>query len=173
MYHVSRQGSVKNLLSKRPSSTVTVLKTMLVPARYSMERWSYTLQRVTGVVVTLYFVLHVVETGNFIGGPTVWSVPPYELAKAYYEEVKEYLHNPLFDAGLVVIGWMVAFHTINGLRLTLAHFGITLGRPSRVEPETPPRSFSPLQRAIFWLSIALAVFAVVYSLNALFGVFAR
>jgi len=146
---------------------------MLVPVRYSVERWSYTLQRVTGVVVTLYFVLHVIETGNFIGGPTVWNVPPYDFAKSYYEHIKEFLHNPIFDVGLVVIGWMVAFHAINGLRLTLAHLGITLGRPSRVEPEAPPRSFSTLQRAVFWLSIALAVFAVVYSLNALMGVFAR
>ena len=146
---------------------------MLVPIGYSVERWSYTLQRVTGVVVTLYFVLHVIETGNFIGGPTVWYVPPYEFAKAYYEEVKEFLHNPIFDVGLVVIGWMVAFHAINGIRLTLAHFGITLGRPSRVEPESPPKSFSTIQRAIFWISIALAVFAAVYSLNALMGVFAR
>lgn len=60
---------------------------MLVPVRYSVERWSYTLQRVTGVVVTLYFVMHVISTGNFIGGPTVWYVPPYDFAKAYYEHV--------------------------------------------------------------------------------------
>ncbi|MEN3047750.1 MAG: hypothetical protein ABDH63_03095 [Candidatus Caldarchaeales archaeon] len=147
-----------------------VLKTMLVPVGYTVERWSYTLQRVTGVVVTLYFVLHVVETGNFIGGPSVWYVPSKDFAAAYYQHVKELLHNPLFDAGLIVIGWMLAFHTINGIRLTLAHFGVTLGRPARVDPESPPRSFSSLQRAIFWASIALATFAAVYSVDALFGV---
>ncbi|MDW8041380.1 MAG: hypothetical protein RMJ75_01060 [Nitrososphaerota archaeon] len=150
-----------------------VLKTMLVPAGYSVERWSYTLQRVTGVVVTLYFVLHVVETGNFVGGPGIWYVPSKEFAASYYEHVKELLHNPIFDAGLVIIGWMVAFHTINGVRLTLAHFGITLGKPARVDPESPPKSFSNFQRAIFWASIALATFAAVYSVDALFGVLSR
>jgi len=171
---VSVSGSERRTATpfRRTSSTVTVLKTMLFPSRYSLERWSYTLQRITGVVVTLYFVLHVIETGNFVGGPSVWYVPPYDYARAYYEEIREFLHNPVFDVGLVIIGWMVAFHAVNGLRLTLAHFGVTLGRPSRVEPEAPPRSFSPLQRAIFWISIAIAVFAVVYSLNALMGVLA-
>ena len=151
---------------------VTALKTWLIPSRYSIERWSYTLQRLSGVVVTLYFILHIVETGNVIGGPGVWTIRPdaYEYASRVWRETIEFLSNPLFDAGLAVIGFMVAFHTINGIRLFLAHFGYSLGKPSRPEPHEKPKSMSNTQRVIFWISIAFAVFALVYTIDAFFGV---
>jgi succinate dehydrogenase / fumarate reductase cytochrome b subunit len=144
---------------------------MLIPGRYGLERWSYVLQRVSGVVVSLYFIAHVLETGNFIGGITVWSVPEYSFAERAYEETVKLLKNPIFDVGLAVIGFLVGFHTINGIRLILAHFGFSLGRPKRPEPFTPPPSFSSKQRALFWLSISLAVFALLYTLDALTRVF--
>lgn len=154
------------------SRLAAALRTWLIPKRYSLERWSYTLQRISGVVITLYFIAHVAETGYIVGGPDVWSLRPdaYEYAERVWSETLEFLLNPLFDAGLAVIGFMVAFHTINGVRLFLTHFGWGLGRPSRPEPLHRPKSMSSFQRALFWISIAFAVFALLYTLNALFEV---
>ncbi|MEM0482747.1 MAG: hypothetical protein QXM16_07690 [Nitrososphaerota archaeon] len=144
---------------------------MLIPGKYGLERWSYVLQRVSGVVISLYFIAHVLETGNFVGGITVWSVPEYNFAERAYEDTVKLLKNPLFDIGLAVIGFLVTLHTINGIRLILAHFGFSLNRPRRPEPFAPPPSFSSRQRALFWLSISLAVFALLYALDALMRVF--
>lgn len=144
---------------------------MLLPHRYTIERWSYTLQRVSGVAVSFYFILHILETGYIVGGPGVWGVPPYEFAKESWEATLAQLSNPIFDTGLSIIGFLVALHSINGIRLTLAHFGLGLGRPGRPTFPHQPQSFSNLQRAVFWVSIAFAVFALIYSLDALLGVF--
>lgn len=156
----------------RLSRLTIALKTWIVPRRYSLERWSYTLQRISGVVITLYFIAHVVETGYIVGGPDVWYLRPdaYEYARRIWSETLEFLMNPLFDAGLAIIGFMVAFHTINGIRLFLAHFGWGLGKPSRPDPLHRPKSMSNFQRTLFWVSIAFAVFALLYTLNALFEV---
>ncbi|MCS7142962.1 MAG: hypothetical protein NZ920_04095 [Aigarchaeota archaeon] len=148
-----------------------VLTTMLVPSRYTIERWSYTLQRVSGVVVMLYFVAHVIETGYVVGGPGVWYVPPYEVAQRSWETVKASLKDPVFDVGLGIIGLLVTFHTINGVRLTLTHFGYTLKRPHRPEFPYEVRSFTNFQRGLFWLSISFAVFSMIYALDTLLGVF--
>jgi succinate dehydrogenase / fumarate reductase cytochrome b subunit len=156
---------------KDGSAVLSSLIVMLNPSKYGLERWSYVLQRISGVVVSFYFIAHVLETGNFFGGITVWGPISYETAKQSYEAVKAFLKDPLFDAGLAVIGLLVAFHSFNGIRLILAHFGLALKRPSRPEPPYWPSSFSNLQRALFWLSIGLAVFALVYTLDSLMGVF--
>ncbi|MDT7878057.1 MAG: hypothetical protein RQ862_05825 [Candidatus Caldarchaeales archaeon] len=153
------------------ASVIQSLKVMLYPAKYGLERWSYVLQRISGVVISLYFIAHVVETGNFVGGPTVWGPVSYETAKRSYEAAEALLKNPVFDIGLGIIGFLVAFHTFNGIRLILAHFGVTLGKPSRPEPPYLPASFSNKQRAIFWLSVAIGVFAILYTLDSLMGVF--
>jgi len=147
------------------------LRAMLSPGRYGLERWSYILQRVSGVAVSLYFIAHVIETGNFIGGLTVWTVPEYSLAEKAYRETVALLRNPIFDVGLAVIGFLVAIHSLNGIRLILAHFGFTMGRPRRREPFSQPASLNSMQRALFWLTIAFAVFACIYTLDALTAVF--
>lgn len=145
---------------------------MAEPLRYGLERWSYTMQRVTGVVVTLYFVAHIIETGYVVGGPSVWALRPdaYQYAKGVWTSTVNYLSNPIFDAGLTVIGVMLAFHAINGVRLFLAHFGWGLGKPSRPEPLARPKAFSGFQRALFWLAVLLSTFALIYALHAFFEV---
>jgi succinate dehydrogenase/fumarate reductase cytochrome b subunit len=42
------------------------LRTWLVPFRYGLERWSYTLQRVSGVAIKLFYVAHRVQTGKVV-----------------------------------------------------------------------------------------------------------
>jgi len=141
----------------------------LTPFRYNLERWAYTLQRLTGVVVALYFVVHIVETGNVVGGPMIWLSADRQRAAEAWTTTVNFLSNPFFDAGLVVIGWMVVYHTINGIRLTLAELGYGVGRPAWPHFPYEPRSFTPLERGIFWGSIVFACLSTVYALHVFFG----
>lgn len=141
----------------------------LIPLRYNLERWAYTLQRVTGVVVALYFVAHIAETGNVVGGPEAWLSADPARARDVWTSTFNFLHNPFADAGLIVIGWMLTYHAINGVRLTLAEMGYGVGRPTRPDFPYRPRSFTPFQRGIFWGSIILACLSVIYSLKVFFG----
>ena len=126
-----------------------------IPFRYNLERWAYALQRITGIGVTAYFLAHIVETGNVVGGLSVWSTPSMGLARDVWTATFQFLDNPLFDAGLIVIGFMLAYHTINGIRLTLTEFGWLQGKPSRPDFPYEPKSFTKSQRALFWFSISL------------------
>jgi len=140
------------------------------PAKYNLEKWAYALQRISGIAVTVYFLAHIVETGNVVGGIGVWSVPPKDFASDVWTATFQFLDNPFFDIGLVVIGFMLAYHTINGIRLTLTEFGYLQGRPARPDFPYEPKSLSKPQRAMFWASILFAVATAVYALNVLFGV---
>jgi succinate dehydrogenase cytochrome b subunit len=140
------------------------------PVHYNLERWAYALQRISGITVTAYFLAHIVETGNVVGGLSVWSVPSVDFASAIWTATFHFLENPLFDTGLIVIGFMLSYHTINGVRLTLAEFGLLQGKPSRPDFPYEPKSFSKAQRAIFWLSVLFATATAVYALNVFFGV---
>jgi len=140
------------------------------PAHYNLERWAYALQRISGIAVTAYFLAHIVETGNVVGGLGVWSVPSSDFARDVWTATFHFLDNPIFDTGLVVIGFMLAYHTINGIRLTLTEFGLIQGKPTRPDFPYEPKSFSKTQRAIFWISVLFAVATAVYALNVFFGV---
>jgi len=140
------------------------------PVHYNLERWAYALQRVSGIAVTAYFLAHIVETGNVVGGMGVWNVPSGDFAEAIWTATFHFLDNPLFDTGLIVIGFMLAYHSINGIRLTLAEFGFLQGKPSRPDFPYEPKSFSKAQRAIFWISVLFAVATAIYALNVFFGV---
>ena len=142
----------------------------LYPVRYSVERWAYALQRISGIAVTAYFLAHIVETGNVVGGIEVWGVPSTDFARGIWTATFQFLDNPLFDTGLVIIGFMLTYHTVNGIRLTLTEFGLLQGKPTRPDFPYEPKSFSKAQRAIFWLSIVLAVATAIYSLNVFFRV---
>jgi succinate dehydrogenase / fumarate reductase cytochrome b subunit len=155
-------------------SLVSDLKRALLgwfyPVGYNLERWAYALQRISGIAVTGYFLAHIVETGNVVGGLDVWSVPATSQARDVWTATFQFLDNPLFDIGLVVIGFMLAYHTINGIRLTLTEFGLLQGKPARPDFPYEPRSFTKTQRAIFWLSILFAAATAIYALNVFFGV---
>ena len=140
------------------------------PVKYSLEMWAYALQRISGIAVTGYFLAHIVETGNVVGGLDVWSIPPTSHAQDVWTATFRFLDNPMFDVGLVVIGFMLAYHTINGIRLTLTEFGFLQGRPARPDFPYEPKSFTKAQRALFWLSVLFAAATAVYAINVFFGV---
>jgi len=141
-----------------------------IPFRYNLERWAYALQRITGIGVTAYFLAHIVETGNVVGGLSVWNTPSVGFARDAWTATFQFLENPLFDMGLIVIGFMLSYHTINGIRLTLTEFGFLQGKASRPDFPYQPKSFTKSQRAIFWFSILFATATAVYAMTVFFGV---
>lgn len=147
----------------------TILRSWLWPARSNLGRWAYTMQRVSGVGVSLYFLAHIIETGNVVGGLSIWTVPAYDVAKNSWDNTVDFLRNPLFDFGLIVIGFLLTFHTFNGLRLFLTEFGYGIGKPARPDYPYKPKSQNTLQDLIVWLSAILAAVAAVYALNVFFG----
>jgi len=145
------------------------LRAWLWPRKGNLGRWAYTMQRVSGVGVSFYFLAHIIETGNVVGGLSMWSIPAYDVAKNSWNNTVDFLRNPLFDFGLVVIGFLLTFHTSNGLRLFFSEFGYGIGKPARPDYPYRPRSQNMLQDLIIWLSAILAAGAAVYALNILFG----
>jgi succinate dehydrogenase / fumarate reductase cytochrome b subunit len=161
-------------VARLPEQLTSELKKALFgwfyPAKYNLEKWAYALQRISGIAVTGYFLAHIVETGNVVGGLGVWSIPSFDIARDVWQATFHFLDNPFFDIGLIVIGFMLAYHTINGVRLTLTEFGLLQGRPTRPDFPYEPKSFTKTQRALFWLSVLFAAATAVYALNVFFGV---
>lgn len=161
-------------MARLPEQLTSELKKALFgwfyPAKYNLEKWAYALQRISGIAVTGYFLAHIVETGNVVGGLGVWSIPSFDIARDVWQATFHFLDNPFFDTGLIVIGFMLAYHTINGVRLTLTEFGLLQGRPARPDFPYEPKSFTKTQRALFWLSVLFAAATAVYALNVFFGV---
>lgn len=174
MFRGNKQGSIAYESGGMTEPLTTELKKALLgwfyPYKYSLERWAYALQRISGIAVAGYFLAHIVETGNVVGGLDVWTVPPASTARDVWTATFRFLDNPLFDVGLIVIGFMLAYHTVNGIRLTLTEFGFLQGRPTRPDFPYEPKSFTKAQRALFWLSVLFAAATAVYALNVFFGV---
>ncbi|HLA40441.1 MAG TPA: hypothetical protein VJ417_10605 [Candidatus Glassbacteria bacterium] len=86
--------------------------------RYGVERYLYTLQRITGLGVLLYLPMHLIVTGQKLD-PQSWQ--------AVMARVMTW---PLpIGEFLVFVGGV--FHALNGIRLLLTHFGFLMASPAR------------------------------------------
>jgi len=93
---------------------------------------AWLLQRLSGVFLTIYLIVHIIVIGNSVRGEDA------------FDDLLEMFDKPLFlvlDAGLVGI---VTFHALNGIRLILFDLAIGLR----------------YQKVLFWITfvVALAVF---------------
>jgi succinate dehydrogenase / fumarate reductase, cytochrome b subunit len=94
---------------------------------------AWILHKVTGVFLVVYVIMHIIIVGQGVRGPEAFN------------EALAFVGQPLFvflDAGL---SGVVAYHAFNGLRCIAFDFGWGIRQ----------------QRALFWLSIALAVLTFV------------
>jgi succinate dehydrogenase / fumarate reductase cytochrome b subunit len=122
----------------------------------NLERWLYTLHRLSGVVVGLYLIAHVVETSNALYGPDLW------------EGLMAVLKNPLAHLGLLIIAAGSVYHSFNGVRLVLAAYGKGIGRPVRPEYPYTPVSLTGWQRKLAWLTLAATFVLSAYAFYHLF-----
>ena len=102
--------------------------------RYGLERYAYSLHRITGLGILAYFLMHIFVTGSRLGGEEAW------------ESTMAFLHQPVFKTGEFLVFLAFAFHAVNGVRLALVELGYGLGKPCR--PVYPYRSSVMRQRPV-------------------------
>jgi succinate dehydrogenase / fumarate reductase cytochrome b subunit len=126
------------------------LKGWVWAGRYTLERYLYTLHRVTGLGLLLYIALHLVANGFRLGGEGSW------------EATMAFVSSPGFKFGEYLVMAAFAFHALNGGRLILQHLGYTLGKP---KPPVYPYVDSMRRRRPFtWAVMAGVVAVAIWSL---------
>lgn len=123
------------------------LKGWAFAGRYGMERWAYTLHRISGLAILLYFILHIFVTGSRLGGESSWTA---EMAK---------LDTPVFKFGEFLVFIAFAYHALNGIRLVIAELGFMMGKPMR--PILPYTNSVHRQRPLFMVIMIVAALLMV------------
>jgi succinate dehydrogenase / fumarate reductase cytochrome b subunit len=113
-----------------------------------VERYLYTLHRLTGVGLLFYFLLHIVVTSSRALGKSAW------------ETAMGRVTGPVFVAGEFLVFAAFAFHAVNGIRLVLLELGLGVGAPE--EPVYPYRSSVDGQRPLAIAALALAGLVAVW-----------
>jgi succinate dehydrogenase / fumarate reductase, cytochrome b subunit len=111
---------------------------------YRMERYLYSLHRITGLGLILFGILHLTVTTFYrIQGQGIWEASMTALS------------NPLFKFGEYLVAVAFIFHALNGLRLILQELGLTLGKP--VRPIYPFKDALRKKRALTYGIVAAAI----------------
>lgn len=119
--------------------------------RWGPDRYLYTLHRVTGLGLLMYFLVHIVVTSSRALGPGAW------------EDSMARVSGPLFYFGEFLVFVAFAFHAINGVRLVFAELGLGVGRP--IEPIYPYKTVLDVQRP--WVATVVVLTGAVILLGAL------
>ena len=113
-----------------------------VGGRWGLERYLYTLHRLSGLGLLMYFVLHIVVTSARALGEDAWI------------RAMQSVTGPLFTLGEYAVFVAFAFHAVNGVRLVLVELGIGIGGP--IEPIYPYRTSMDVQRPMVYTVMLLA-----------------
>lgn len=113
-----------------------------VGGKWGIERYLYTLHRITGVGILLFFMIHIFESSTRLFGIEVWT------------PIMAAMHHPIFIIGEILVFTAFAFHAVNGIRLILIELGFMVGKPE--QPVYPYQSSLDVQRS---LRIAVMVIA--------------
>ena len=98
--------------------------------------WSWLLHRITGLILVLYTFMHFFALSSSVGGASTFN--------AWLSNLQTALTH-LLEIGLVAV---VAFHLLNGLRITIADF-FYLTKP---------------HKTIFWIAMIIFVIFMVITL---------
>jgi len=120
--------------------------------RWGFERYLYTLHRLTGLGILLYFVLHIFVTSSRALGRESW------------EAAMGRVSGGIFVLGEYLVFAAFAFHALNGIRLALVELGIGIGGP--IEPVYPYRTSVHAQRP---LAIGVMILAGILAVVGGFG----
>ena len=120
------------------------------------DRWLYSLHRVTGLALLLYFVMHIGLTTSRAFGAESWAAAMGKVT------------GQIFVLGEYLVFLAFVFHALNGLRLFFAELGIVIGKP--IEPIYPYRTCLSEQRPYVIVMLVLAaIIAVVGGLDFFTG----
>lgn len=115
----------------------------VVGGRYPVERYLYTLHRLTGLGILAYFFIHIVVTTMRVRGVVAW------------ESIMGGFEGPFFKIGEFLIFAAFAFHAANGLRLVLTELGYAMGRP--MLPIYPYKNAVRRARPVFVVVMLIAI----------------
>lgn len=118
------------------------LKGWAIGGKWGLERYAYTLHRLTGLGILFYFLLHILVTSTRAFGQEAW------------ENAMEMVHHPVFLLGEYLVYAAFAFHAINGIRLVLVELGFAVGAPE--EPIYPYKTSLNVQRPLLWITVLMA-----------------
>lgn len=135
------------MLASRGHPNRLGMRGWLIGGRWGPDRYLYSLHRITGLGLLLYFAMHIVLTSSRALGQGAW------------EESMARVSGPLFVIGEYLVFVAFAFHAINGLRLALAEVGFGVGRP--IEPIYPYRTALDEQRPIMVVAMILVALLIV------------
>jgi succinate dehydrogenase / fumarate reductase cytochrome b subunit len=124
----------------------------LAGGRWGLERYLYTLHRVTGLGILAYFLMHIFVTASRAGGQGKWDATMTQVT------------GPLFKVGEYLVFLAFAFHAVNGIRLVLVELGFAIGTP--IEPVYPYRTSVHEQRP---LAIGVMILAAILAIAGGFG----
>jgi len=110
--------------------------------RWGIERYLYTLHRLTGLGLLVYFLMHLFVTAQRVAGPRVW------------EKTMASVSGPGFKFGEYLVFLAFCFHAVNGIRLGMIELGFAIGRP--IEPVYPYATSVGRQRPIALVVLLLA-----------------
>jgi succinate dehydrogenase / fumarate reductase cytochrome b subunit len=102
--------------------------------RWGLDRYLFSLHRLTGLGLLAYFILHIVLTSSRALGESAWK------------NAMAQVEGPFFTLGEYLVFFAFAFHAINGVRLLLLELGILAGQPE--EPIYPYRTSVQRQRPL-------------------------
>lgn len=82
------------------------------PRGRSASSWAFILNRITGLGLTLYLMLHLVMLSQLATGPEA------------YDGFIELVKNPLFTAGELLVVAAGVMHGLNGIRIAFTGLGL-------------------------------------------------
>ena len=135
---------------KRDQRFKSGIVSSLNPVGFNLERWSYTVHRITGVILVGYLMAHIFETFQLGAGSTAWA------------NTMAALHSlgPLEMVGLWIVAGSALYHGGNGIRLVLNEtLGRFMGTPILPVYPYSPTSLGKNQKIAVW-AITLAVLAL-------------
>lgn len=131
------------------------LKGWAFGGRWGFERYMYTVHRITGIGLVVYFLLHILVTSTrAFGGEQVW------------DSLMGQLGMGVFKIGEFLVFAAFVIHGLNGIRLILIELGIATGKA--FEPEYPYPTCVDKQRP---LAIIVTVLSVVIIALGAYNIF--
>jgi succinate dehydrogenase / fumarate reductase cytochrome b subunit len=114
--------------------------------RWGVERYLYSLHRLTGLGLLLYLLLHIFVTSARAFGKQSWE--------AWMQAVSA----PVFAWGEFLVFIAFGFHALNGVRLILVELGYAVGKPE--DPVYPYRSSLNSQRPLTVILMIVATLVI-------------
>lgn len=114
--------------------------------RWGIERYLYTLHRISGLVILAYFLLHIFVTSSRALGRQGW------------EASMNAVSSPIFGWGELLVFFAFAVHALNGVRLIIIELGVAVGKPE--DPVYPYRSSLNTQRPLM-VGVMLVAAAII------------